>query len=300
MHQSDHILAAQHGNLYRSRSGSHDELEEDEDDSDDDKEGSGAEMEEETQEDHASLKDEAIFSNHEDEDDASSAVVGTSLATSVRTRSSTPTSNVEEDDLDAATRMLLGDSLYAEEEVADREVLAQDEEVASEVSSVADLGDLIVPDSCPDTPSQHRYVAKPANTDEPQVSSRESPSRAALSDVDNETEDWAAHTEEADEPQDNVVIVEDNKSEGGQADSGGESDGEASSGDEVEESRDPIAEYLKPYAVAPVEWDSSAKVTAPILLRGVLRPYQQSGLEWLASMHVNRLNGILADEMGLG
>jgi helicase SWR1 len=61
-----------------------------------------------------------------------------------------------------------------------------------------------------------------------------------------------------------------------------------------------IPQYLKPYAVAPVEWDPETKVTPPLLLRGVLRPYQQSGLEWLASLHVNRLNGILADEMGLG
>ena len=58
--------------------------------------------------------------------------------------------------------------------------------------------------------------------------------------------------------------------------------------------------YLKPFAVAPVAWDPNAKVVAPLLLRGVLRPYQQSGLEWLASLHVNNLNGILADEMGLG
>lgn len=61
-----------------------------------------------------------------------------------------------------------------------------------------------------------------------------------------------------------------------------------------------IPDYLKPYAVAPVEWDPDAKITPPLLLRGVLRPYQQSGLEWLASLHVNKLNGILADEMGLG
>jgi helicase SWR1 len=61
-----------------------------------------------------------------------------------------------------------------------------------------------------------------------------------------------------------------------------------------------VPDYLKPYAVAPVEWDAGAKVRTPILLRGTLRPYQQSGLEWLASLHSNNLNGILADEMGLG
>jgi len=61
-----------------------------------------------------------------------------------------------------------------------------------------------------------------------------------------------------------------------------------------------IPDYLKPYAIAPVDWDVHSKVTPPLLLRGVLRPYQQSGLEWLVSLHVNKLNGILADEMGLG
>ncbi len=73
--------------------------------------------------------------------------------------------------------------------------------------------------------------------------------------------------------------------------------------DEIEDEGDlesRIPEYLKPYAVAPVEWDPQAKITPPLLMRGVLRPYQQSGLEWLASLHVNKLNGILADEMGLG
>ncbi|KAF8911617.1 SNF2 family N-terminal domain-containing protein [Gymnopilus junonius] len=61
-----------------------------------------------------------------------------------------------------------------------------------------------------------------------------------------------------------------------------------------------IPAYLRPFAVVPVDWDPETKVTPPLLLRGVLRPYQQSGLEWLASLHSNRLNGILADEMGLG
>ncbi|KAK0212219.1 SNF2 family N-terminal domain-containing protein [Desarmillaria ectypa] len=61
-----------------------------------------------------------------------------------------------------------------------------------------------------------------------------------------------------------------------------------------------IPEYLKPFAVAPVEWDVDAPIKPPLLLRGVLRPYQQTGLEWLTTLHRNNLNGILADEMGLG
>ena len=68
--------------------------------------------------------------------------------------------------------------------------------------------------------------------------------------------------------------------------------------DEDGDPRIPI--YLEPYAIAPIDWDPSSRITPPLLLRGVLRPYQQAGLEWLASLHLNHLNGILADEMGLG
>lgn len=70
--------------------------------------------------------------------------------------------------------------------------------------------------------------------------------------------------------------------------------------EDIHQQEDNIPDYLRPYAVAPVHWDNEDKVKVPVLLRGVLRPYQQSGLEWLASLHVNHLNGILADEMGLG
>ena len=70
---------------------------------------------------------------------------------------------------------------------------------------------------------------------------------------------------------------------------------------DMDEAEEPlIPEYLKPYAVAPVQWHFESKVRPPALLRGILRPYQQAGLEWLASLHTNNLNGILADEMGLG
>lgn len=62
----------------------------------------------------------------------------------------------------------------------------------------------------------------------------------------------------------------------------------------------PVAPHLVDFAATPVDWDPNSKITAPFLLRGNLRPYQQSGLEWLASLHTNNLNGILADEMGLG
>lgn len=70
--------------------------------------------------------------------------------------------------------------------------------------------------------------------------------------------------------------------------------------DDNEESHKSIPSYLRPYAVAPVDWDPTNRVTAPLLLRGHLRPYQQAGLEWLANHHLNNMNGILADEMGLG
>ncbi|THH07869.1 hypothetical protein EW145_g3092 [Phellinidium pouzarii] len=57
---------------------------------------------------------------------------------------------------------------------------------------------------------------------------------------------------------------------------------------------------LRPYSVARVEWTPETKLAPPLLLRGNLRLYQQSGLEWLAALHNNKMNGILADEMGLG
>jgi helicase SWR1 len=47
-------------------------------------------------------------------------------------------------------------------------------------------------------------------------------------------------------------------------------------------------------------YEGEARFRTPFLLRGTLRPYQQAGLEWLASLYINNLNGILADEMGLG
>ena len=76
---------------------------------------------------------------------------------------------------------------------------------------------------------------------------------------------------------------------------------ETVAGDSDDEGDDPpIPAYLEPYAVVPVDWDPNSRITPPLLLRGVLRPYQQAGLEWLASLHSNHLNGILADEMGLG
>lgn len=42
------------------------------------------------------------------------------------------------------------------------------------------------------------------------------------------------------------------------------------------------------------------KTPIPHLLRGTLREYQHYGLDWLAGLYNNRINGILADEMGLG
>ncbi|KAJ8517523.1 hypothetical protein ONZ45_g5314 [Pleurotus djamor] len=68
----------------------------------------------------------------------------------------------------------------------------------------------------------------------------------------------------------------------------------------LDETYSDIPHYLQPYAVAPMQWDPQEKIKPPLLLRGILRPYQQAGLEWLASLHTNNLNGILADEMGLG
>ncbi len=71
-------------------------------------------------------------------------------------------------------------------------------------------------------------------------------------------------------------------------------------GVEGRQSYDDVPEHLRMYAAAVVDYDPTAKVESPVLLHGTLRPYQQAGLEWLATLHTNNLNGILADEMGLG
>uniref|UniRef100_A0A3Q3BMN8 E1A binding protein p400 n=1 Tax=Kryptolebias marmoratus TaxID=37003 RepID=A0A3Q3BMN8_KRYMA len=45
---------------------------------------------------------------------------------------------------------------------------------------------------------------------------------------------------------------------------------------------------------------SSTRSPAPFLLHGVLREYQQIGVDWLVNLYKKQLNGILADETGLG
>ncbi|KAJ2957067.1 hypothetical protein NQZ79_g7161 [Umbelopsis isabellina] len=45
---------------------------------------------------------------------------------------------------------------------------------------------------------------------------------------------------------------------------------------------------------------ATVNTKVPFLLRGTLREYQHVGLDWMASLYSNGLNGILADEMGLG
>ncbi|PPQ63756.1 hypothetical protein CVT24_004265 [Panaeolus cyanescens] len=339
LHQSDHILATQHGNLYRSRSGSHEDMDDEEDTTDDEDEGAGEEDEEVEEgegedEDVESLKDrsESTTAHHEDDDEeeeASSMVLDMSREASVGTRSSTPTTNIEDDEPDTTTHLLLGDSFNAEAQSIGDDTMMPDA-FASEKSSIKGSAEPFVADSCVEAGSQHRYVTKkavsppaeahlspasplqmpfeePDTSDPPHIGPQVNDSQTQGVDDVKETPDFAenedtavehvAVSEEADEDT-NTCALEDKST--GQADSDDESDVEAPDADEAEESSDSISEYLRPYAVAPVEWDPSAKVTAPILLRGVLRPYQQAGLEWLASMHVNRLNGILADEMGLG
>ncbi|RKF60479.1 Helicase SWR1 [Golovinomyces cichoracearum] len=46
--------------------------------------------------------------------------------------------------------------------------------------------------------------------------------------------------------------------------------------------------------------DYQIRTQIPPLLRGTLREYQHYGLDWLAGLYANNMNGILADEMGLG
>lgn len=46
--------------------------------------------------------------------------------------------------------------------------------------------------------------------------------------------------------------------------------------------------------------DTEQPIALPFLLRADLRPYQRTGLTWLARLYREKTNAILADEMGLG
>ncbi|XP_067862276.1 E1A-binding protein p400 isoform X3 [Heptranchias perlo] len=58
------------------------------------------------------------------------------------------------------------------------------------------------------------------------------------------------------------------------------------------------AEPLLPKGTA--RYASSVRNSAPFLLHGTLREYQQIGVDWLAALHRRKLNGILADDSRLG
>jgi SNF2 family DNA or RNA helicase len=45
---------------------------------------------------------------------------------------------------------------------------------------------------------------------------------------------------------------------------------------------------------------STVKTKIPFLIQHTLREYQHIGLDWLVTLHENKISGILADEMGLG
>lgn len=59
------------------------------------------------------------------------------------------------------------------------------------------------------------------------------------------------------------------------------------------------AQFEKPSETEPTML-TGLKTPIPHLLRGTLREYQHYGVDWLAGLYDNNINGILADEMGLG
>jgi helicase SWR1 len=88
-------------------------------------------------------------------------------------------------------------------------------------------------------------------------------------------------------------------------DEGEEASSLADSGSEEEEESEEEIDDLEAEEgdvdMGGAEEDPNApKIRPPFLLRGNLRPYQHAGLDWLAGLYANNMNGILADEMGLG
>lgn len=50
----------------------------------------------------------------------------------------------------------------------------------------------------------------------------------------------------------------------------------------------------------PASMPAAQSVSQPSIFRGQLKDYQLRGLNWLANLYEQGINGILADEMGLG
>ncbi|CAO3640242.1 unnamed protein product [Mucor fragilis] len=77
-------------------------------------------------------------------------------------------------------------------------------------------------------------------------------------------------------------------------------DDEIMSADEQSTDKKQVAQSTETALAAANSSNSNFNTPIPFLLRGTLREYQHVGLDWLASLYNNGLNGILADEMGLG
>ncbi len=56
----------------------------------------------------------------------------------------------------------------------------------------------------------------------------------------------------------------------------------------------------KNFSLATPMLQSDREVPQPIMFNGELKAYQLKGMNWLANLYDQGINGILADEMGLG
>ena len=54
------------------------------------------------------------------------------------------------------------------------------------------------------------------------------------------------------------------------------------------------------YSLATPVLSSEKELPQPAMFRGQLKAYQLKGMNWLANLYDQGINGILADEMGLG
>lgn len=325
LNQSGQILETQQGDLsrasahLRSRPGSLFDVDDDDDtDSGSDHEGTDADDSRNLDADISSDPDEPVEKRSDDED--TYMLLGDNFGTEITTRSGTPSTTIQggDDGADVLSTAQLLDGPIASIEVDGG-------------SSVADLEDLVYPppDSSPMRPSS-RPITLEAESEDADVTvvngatlSGSHYPRSGTPSQNDPHEDQSVYlplvSEKLHDKQDGDIAGDD-KGESfaemqrlGQHDENNDSSivREDLTHPNQEEVTEPvqdsildldvqIPEHLKPFAVAAVNRDPDEKVTPPLLLRGVLRPYQQSGLEWLASLHTNKLNGILADEMGLG
>ncbi|KAM9743655.1 E1A-binding protein p400 isoform 2-T2 [Menidia menidia] len=189
----------------------------------------------------------------------------------------------------SAKKRKLSSSLMADEDVTDEESTIEEQEVTEvEEDHKAELVDLAKDAEMPLDALMKQYAGAYADDFEwPQ------PSPQSVKSEMEETEEMECPAGSPPEAVliDSLLSVDQYRG----SDKSSESDGKA--GRDIAEVA-AATELILPKGS--LRTTSSTRSPAPLLLHGLLREYQQIGVDWLINLYKKHLNGILADETGLG